>query len=53
MSLIGWVIGSLVVILIFAMLVGCFGVFFYDQASSGAKSVHSSLVQLKDGQKKF
>jgi len=44
MSLIGWVIGSLVV--------GFFGVFFYDQASSGVKSVHSSLMQLKDGRKK-
>jgi hypothetical protein len=52
MSFISWVIGGLITLLIIAMFVGFFGVFFYEQASSGMKSIQSAFGQLKGGRKK-
>lgn len=52
MTFISWVIGGLITIIILAMFVGFFGVFFYEQASSGMKSVKSTFGQLIGGRKK-
>jgi hypothetical protein len=52
MSLVNWVIGGLIVIVVLAMLFGIFGVFFYDKAASTFKSIGSTLEQLKGGLKR-
>jgi len=49
MSLVNWVIGGLLIGVVISMLIGIFGVFFYDQAASAAKSVVSTV---KSGRKK-
>jgi len=51
MSFIHWVIAGLIVLVVLAMLLGVFGVFFYDKAATGARSVLSAFEQIKDKKK--
>jgi|GEM_PF-1249240 len=51
MSWINWIITFLVVLVVLAMVVGFFGVFFYEKAALWVKSIQSKMEDAKSRRK--